>query len=118
MRVERVVDSGAPIQVERKSERCPSCPNAFLVALELFGRRTILLRNVLANVLSLRRHLRVEFERLEMNVGGRFIADTLERLFERSEPDHAPGAGDIGHEVDLEVRGHWDSGFTQPCADD
>ena len=41
-----------------------------------------------------------------MNVGGRIVTDAFKRLFERSEPDHAPRAGDIGHEVDFEAVGH------------
>jgi hypothetical protein len=50
--------------------------------------------------------VRIELERLEMNFGSHRIADALQRLLERAQPDHAPGAGDIRHEVDLELGSH------------
>ena len=77
--------SGALVQVERESERRGSGFDTFLVARHLLGRRAILLRNVLGDILSLRRHLRIELERLEVDVGG-IIADAFERLFQRSRP--------------------------------
>ena len=42
-------------------------------------RRAVFLRDVLGDVLPLRRHLRIELERLEMNVDGRFVTDAFER---------------------------------------
>src|SRR4029453_19210664 len=106
MRVERVVDPGALVHVEGESERRAARTNDFLIANQFFTRRAVLLCDVLADVLPVRRHLRIELERLEMNIGWRFLADALERLLQRFQPDYAPGTGDIGHEVNLEVSGH------------
>ena len=102
MRIERIENAAAPAHVERESELGATCSDAFLVVRHLLGRCAVLLCDVLDDVLALRRHLRIELERLEMNFGASLGADALERLLERGEPDRTPGAGDIGNEVDLE----------------
>jgi hypothetical protein len=106
MRIERVVDAGPLAHVEREAELGSPRTDRFLIATQLLGRRAVFLREVLGDVLARCRHLRIQLERLEMNVCGHGVARALQRLFERAQPDHAPGTGDIGHEVDLELGSH------------
>src|SRR5690606_35397993 len=46
-----------------------------------------------------------QFERLEMEFRGHFIAGALQRLFERFQADRAPGADHVGDEVDADRDG-------------
>ena len=106
MCVERVVDAGALAHFERETQIRAARAKGFPITLQLFRRRAVLLHEVFGDVLAARRQLRIELERLEMNLGSHGIADALQRLFERAQPDHAPGTGDIRHEVDLELGSH------------
>jgi hypothetical protein len=106
MRIECVVDAGAFVHVECETKLGTPRPNVFLAARELLRRGAVLLRDVLCDVLPFRRHLRIELEWLKVNIRTCLITDALQRLLERSKPDHAPRAGNIGNEVDLETRGH------------
>src|SRR5262245_63822344 len=106
MGVERVVDPGALLEVERESERRSTCADVFLVERQLLGRRSVLLSDVITDGLAVGRHLRIELEGLEVNINTRLIADANECLLQRSEPDYAPRAGNVGYEVDPEMGGH------------
>jgi hypothetical protein len=103
MRIERVVDARAFFRVEREPERLSAQADGFLVARELLGRRAVLLSDVLGNILPFRGHVRIELERLKVNVDARSVVDARERLLERAQSDHAPWTGDIGHEVDFQL---------------
>ena len=74
---------------------------------------------VLADVLPFGTHLRIEFEGLEVQLGPDVGRDAREGGFERAQTDGAPGARDIGDEIDLEGGGHgaglrWDEGSNRP----
>ena len=63
-------------------------------------------RDVLGDFLAFGRHLRIEFERLEVQLGGNVARHPLQRMVERLEADGAPGACNVGDEVDFERSGH------------
>src|SRR5690606_22463276 len=106
MRVESIVDARSLAHVEREPKRFAAFANGLLIALQFLRRRSILLRDVLRDVLPLGRHVRIELERLKADVGCHLIANVLESSLQGGEPDHAPGARDIGDEIDLEASGH------------
>src|SRR6185436_17575585 len=106
MRIECVVDPRTLVHVEREAERRAPLTNAFLILRELLGCRAVLLGDVLDDVLAFRRHLRIEFERLKMNVRRHFGTDAIERVFKRLQTHHTPGAGDVRNEIDFEVGSH------------
>src|SRR5690606_18586120 len=65
-------------------------------------RGTVLLRDVFADVLAFRAHLRVELEGLELDPRRQFILQAPERRLERAQPDGAPGTRNVRDEVDSE----------------
>ena len=101
VRVERVVGAPPLALAEGEADRLAALADRLGVAFDLLGRDAVLARQVLDDLLALRRHLRVQLERLEVQVGLHFAVEPLERAFERVEADRAPGAGDIGDEIDL-----------------
>src|SRR6185312_10267910 len=119
--VERVVDARAPTHVEGETVRRAAGGDHLLAALQLLGRRAVLLGEVFDHVLPAATHLRIELERLEMHVCLDFATEPLEGAFERIQPDGTPGAGDVGYEIDLEMCGHGSATLHQrranrPCA--
>ena len=72
----------------------------------LLGRGAVLLRQVLADVLAFGAHLRVQLEGLEAQVDGDLALHALDGTFQGCQPDGAPGAGDVGDEVDVKGLGH------------
>ena len=87
---EREADLGAALAQDRAGLR------------ELLGRRAVLARDVFGRVLAFGRHRRVELERLEVQLDRDLVAEPLERPVERPQADRAPGAGDVGNEIDLQ----------------
>ena len=106
MRVEGVVDAAALVHVEGEAERRAARADAFAVLRGLLRRDAVFLRQVLDRVLAFGRHLRIELEGLEMQLDGDVVADPRHRLLQRMQPDRAPGARDIGHEIDLDGGRH------------
>ena len=65
---------------------------------------------VLGRVLAFGRHRRIELERLEVQLDRTSSPSRSRRLVERPQADRAPGAGDVGNELDLErLRSHGDA---------
>ena len=60
---------------------------------------------MLGGILAFGDHLRIQLERLEMDLRRNFALELRQRLLQRSEPDRAPRAGDIGDKVDTDGSG-------------
>jgi hypothetical protein len=61
---------------------------------------------MLIQVLALRRHVRRQFEGLEMDVGADLAVDAPQCLLEAVQADRTPGAGNVRDEIDLQVLRH------------
>ena len=57
---------------------------------------------MLNDILAAWRHVGIELEWMEVQFDLHFVAQTGQRLLERTKPDRAPGARDIGHEIDFD----------------
>jgi len=57
---------------------------------------------VLTHVLAFRRHLRIQLEWLEMDLGVHLAIEFRQRLLQRGQPDRAPRTGHIGDEIDAQ----------------
>ncbi len=106
MRIERVVDAPPLVHVELKAKLGAPRTDHLLALLDLSGRRSVLALDVLDDVLAARAHLRVELERLEVQLGFDLIGELIEGGLQRLQPDDAPGARHVGHEIDLHSHGH------------
>ncbi len=104
--IKGVVDAAALVHAEGKPQRRTARRNGLAVLLALLGRGAVLFLQVLANVLTLRPHLRVQLERLKVQVQRDLALKPVRRPFQRLEADDAPGAGNIGDEIDFEGGGH------------
>jgi len=115
MRVEGVVDARAPFPAELETHRGATGADRLAVLGLLLARAAVFFVQVLVGVLAFGRHVGVEFEGLEVEVGGDLWGHALQRGFEGAEADGTPGAGDVGDEVDAEVGGHeGDGGIKKP----
>src|SRR6185437_7914688 len=65
----------------------------------------VLAHDVLAGILACGRHLRVQFERLQVDVRAHRAVELRQRLLQAGEPDRAPRTGDVGDEIDAERGG-------------
>ena len=102
--IEGVVDPAALVEFEAQ---CGTPLSQHLAVLrQLFGAGAVLAREVVVAVLAFRRHLRVQFERLEVQFDLHLVTDPGNRLLQGFQSDRAPRAGDIGDEVDSQGRGH------------
>jgi len=72
----------------------------------LLGRGAIFLCQVLGDVLATSGHLRVEFKRLNVELGPYIAGQIYQRPLKGRQADGTPGAGDVGDEIDLEQRSH------------
>ena len=108
--IKGVVDAAALVHAEGEPQRRTARRNGLAVLLALLGRGAVLFLQVLANVLTLRPHLRVQLERLKVQVQRDLALKPVRRLLQRLEADDAPGAGDIGDEIDFEGGGHSERG--------
>ena len=101
VRVEGVVGAAAFALAESEAHRLAALAYRFAVVLDLRGCDAVLARQVLDDILARCRHLRVQFEGLEVQLGLDFAVEAGQCLLERVQPDRAPGAGHIGYEIDL-----------------
>ena len=76
----------------------PSSTSRARLAAAGLGRGAVLRGQMLAQVLALGSQIRVQLERMPMDDSR--CAGRLERPLELPPADHAPGADDIGHDVD------------------
>src|SRR4051794_2165674 len=83
-----------------------SIPDRRSPFLKLLKGGPVLLRDMLNEVLTLGRHVRIELERLEANVGFDEAAEPLQRALEPSQANDTPWARNVGHEINLQGRGH------------
>src|SRR6185437_4668379 len=104
--IESVVDPGALVEVECESDLRAARAKRLLSVPHLLRRGTVLGAQMLDDVLALLAHLRIELEGLKVEVRLDARPKLRERGFERAERDRAPGAGDIGDEVDLHTGRH------------
>jgi len=116
--VERVVDPAAALFAEGESHAFTTLADRLARDSLLFGRGAVLLREMFGDVLAAGRHLRIELERLEVQFRPHVALQIVEGLFQRGQPDGAPGAGDVGDEIDLEMGGHGPMllAFGHPCS--
>ena len=106
VRIEGVVDAPAPGGVETETDLGPALANGVANLRLLLGRGAVLLRQMLADVLTTGGHLRVEFERLEMQFSGKLVLQPVQRLLQCRQADGAPRTGNVGDEIDLQGTGH------------
>jgi hypothetical protein len=64
------------------------------------------LRQVLSDILATDGHLRIELERLKVQLGRKVSADTLERLLQGTQTDGAPGTRNIRDKINFEGLWH------------
>src|SRR5471030_106321 len=105
MRIESVVDAVATIHTELKAQRCAASADRLAIYGELFGCAAVFVDQMLGGILTLRWHLRIQFERLKMDFGSDLVAEVRQRLFQCGQADRTPGAGDIGDKIDPEWGG-------------
>ena len=105
MRVEGVVDAraGALRHLEPQIGGHLADPLARGAAVAA-GRRAVFLAHMLAQILPAGRHVRVQLERDEPDVGARHVRHLVQRAFQPAQADHAPGADDIRDELDRQRR--------------
>ena len=84
------------VHVEGKAQRRTALPDAFAVLRHLFGRTAVLMRQMFGDAFTFGHHLRVQFERLKMNIRRHIALYLGERLLQGLETDRAPGADDVG----------------------
>ena len=97
MGVKGVVDAAAPAAglvrpAEGKADLFTALANVFPVDIGLLGRDAVLFGDVLGNFLAFGRHLRIELERLEVQLGRDVAGHARQRLVQRFQADGAPGA--------------------------
>ena len=100
--VEGVPDPPAALLPELEADRLAAGPQGLPVGGLLLSGGAVLLAQVLGDVLAFRSHLRIELEGLEVQFGLDVAVQPLQRLLQGSQPDGAPGTGDVGDEIDLE----------------
>ncbi|GAA0467664.1 hypothetical protein GCM10009096_05600 [Parasphingorhabdus litoris] len=90
---------------ELKVEIAAGVAQPFTIGFALLWRGAIFLRHMLVDILSLGRHVRVQFKCMPGE--GEFCSafKALHRLFEFFIPDDAPGADDIRDNIDGNYRG-------------
>ena len=76
--------------------------DAFLVVGQLRRIHPVLALQVFADALAFRGQLRVQLERLEVDVRRHLALGALQRLLQRSQPDRAPWADHVGHDIDAQ----------------
>jgi hypothetical protein len=68
---------------------------------ELLGLHAVLAAHGFGCVRALGRHGRIELERLHVQFDvAQVVSDARQRTLKRIQADRAPGAGDVGYEVD------------------
>jgi hypothetical protein len=77
MRVERVPDTRA--LAERESDGGTTLADQRVAGRKFRGRRAVLASDVLEDVLAFGRHVRIQFERLNLQVAGGIVADASAR---------------------------------------
>ncbi|RMU42955.1 hypothetical protein ALP29_201866 [Pseudomonas syringae pv. avii] len=105
VRIEGVVDASLAL-AKRETQLGTALTDGFVNGFDLFRRGAVFLGNVLFDVLAFGRNVRVQFEGLKMNLRLHFVTQRFKRLIQRAQADDAPGAGNIGNEIDLQCSGH------------
>ena len=104
--LERVVDPAASLGRKLDADRRAALAQGGARSGLLLGRRAVFLRQMLGQVLAAFGQVGVEFERLQVQADRHGRRQALERLQQRGQPDGAPGAGDIGDEIDVQQLAH------------
>ena len=104
--VEGVVDAAAARHVELEADRFAALADLFARLDLLLERGTILLGDVLDDVLALGTHVRVQLEGLEMQVDGDIRRHALDGLLQRLEADRAPRARHVRYEINPQLLAH------------
>ena len=86
--------------VERHTGILGSFAHAALHRLGLFGGGTVFARDMCGAFLALGRHIRIEFEGMPANVRLDLAIELFEPLLQGAPADQAPGAHDIGPDID------------------
>jgi hypothetical protein len=91
--------------MELEPDLCPACGDGLTHLRLLLGGGAIFLRQVFAQVLSTRAHVRVQLERLKVQIGLHFAIQALQGFFKGTQAYSAPRAGNVGDKIDFQ-RGH------------
>ena len=106
VRVERVVDAASRLHVHREAQICRPRADYLAQFGRFVGAAAIFALDMLADILALLGHARIELERLEADLGRHLALQRFERLFQPAQSDDAPGAGNVRYEIDAQRRGH------------
>ncbi|MCY1180698.1 hypothetical protein D9M73_211610 [compost metagenome] len=104
--VEGVVDAGALVQVEVEVHLGAERLDVLVVAGDLVGVDAVLALEMLDQVLAFRRHVGVQFERLDVQLHVHIVAQPANGGEQAVQADGAPGADHVGDEVDGEGLAH------------
>ena len=85
--IKGVVDAAALVHAEGEPQRRPARRDGLAVLLALLGRGAVLFLQVLANILPLGRHLRVQLKGLKVQVQRNFALQPIRCLLQRVEAD-------------------------------
>ena len=121
--IESVVDAAATAArlvglAEGKTQLFAAQANVFPVGMRLRWRDAVFFRDVLGDVLAFRRHLRIELERLEVQLGGNVARHPLQRVVQRFKTNEAPRACNVGDEIYVERNGHGGMGLNSTFSEE
>src|SRR6185437_14919082 len=103
MRIEGVPDAAAIAGIDGHAQRRGALADCLPVGFELRFADAILVHDVFARILAFERYLRIQFERLQVDVRLDAAIEFRQCLLQAGQPDRAPRASDVGNEVDSEA---------------
>ena len=112
MRIKGVVDATAPVHVESETHCRTTLADGRAVGIDLIGTAAVLARQVLGGIFTLGGHLRVQFKRLEVDLGADLPVELRQCLLQRRQSHRTPRAGNVGDKVDADGSG---SGHVGPA---
>ncbi|MNX48053.1 hypothetical protein D3C86_786220 [compost metagenome] len=116
MRIKRIVKMGSFIEIKVKSNAVSARANTVLTSRDVCCVTSVFLHDVHDRVLPTLRHIRVQLERFEIDLDDCFICQALNGLFQCTQADCAPGANNVGNEINAYRRAHGESSaFQENC---
>ena len=93
--IERVVDATLRPARHHEADGGGALADHLAVRGHLLGGGAVFAGDMLGAILAFRRHVGIELERLEMDVGLDQVPGPRQGFFQAFQPDHAPGAGNV-----------------------
>ena len=88
--------------MKRKAHSGPALSNGGPDLALLLWRRSVFAPQMLHHVFALRAHIGVELKRLHVHLKADLACAGLHGLLQGSQTDGTPGAGDVGHKVNVQ----------------